>query len=60
MRIALIGNSGSGKSTWVREYYSRAGDLSLAAHQALFDEYRGVKHKLTARSDAAALGGLLS
>src|SRR6188474_1888530 len=45
---------------WVREYYSRAGDLSLAAHQALFDEYRGLKHKLTARSDAAALGGLLS
>jgi adenylate kinase family enzyme len=45
MRIALVGNSGSGKSTlsqqlatlflltWVREYYSRAGDLSLAAHQ---------------------------
>lgn len=40
---------------WVREYYSRAGDLSLTAHQALFDEYRGPKHKLTARSDAAAL-----
>jgi adenylate kinase family enzyme len=40
---------------WVREYYSRAGDLSLAAHQALFDEYRGPKHMLTARIDAAAL-----
>ena len=40
---------------WVREYYSRAGDLSLAAHQALFDEYRGPKHKLTTRVDAAEL-----
>jgi adenylate kinase family enzyme len=45
---------------WAREYYSRAGDLSLTAHQALFDEYRGAKHKLTARSDAATVGGLLS
>ena len=44
---------------WVREYYSRAGDLSLAAHQALFDEYPGTKHKLTARSDAAALAKTL-
>ena len=32
---------------WVREYYSRDGDLSLAAHQALFDGYRGPKHQLT-------------
>jgi adenylate kinase family enzyme len=37
---------------WVREYYVRDGDLSLAAHQVLFDEYRGPKHKLTARVDA--------
>ena len=34
------------------------GDLSLAAHQALYDEYRGRKHKLIARSDAAALAGM--
>jgi adenylate kinase family enzyme len=40
---------------WVHEYYSRAGDLSLAAHQALFDEYRGPKHKLTTRVDASEL-----
>jgi len=40
---------------WVREYYSRAGELSLAAHQALFDEYRGPKHKLTTRVDASEL-----
>jgi hypothetical protein len=45
--------------TWVREYYTRDGELSLAAHQALFDEYRGPKHKLTARVDPASLGGLL-
>lgn len=40
---------------WVREYYTRSGDLSLAAHQVLFDEYRGPKHKLTARTDASQL-----
>jgi adenylate kinase family enzyme len=34
---------------WVRAYYTRDGDLSLAAHQALFDEYHGAKHKLVAR-----------
>lgn len=43
---------------WVREYYTREGDLSLAAHQALFDEYRGPKHKLTARVEAAQLDAL--
>jgi adenylate kinase family enzyme len=46
--------------TWVREYYSRAGELSLAAHQVLFDEYHGPKHKFTALVDAAELAGLLS
>ena len=40
---------------WVREYYSRAGDLSLAAHQMLFDEYHGPKHKFTTRVDASEL-----
>jgi len=44
--------------TWVREYYSRAGDLSLAAHQALFDQYRGPKHKLTARVEPDQLDAL--
>jgi adenylate kinase family enzyme len=33
---------------WVREYYSRDGDLSLKAHQALFDDYPGPKIKLAA------------
>jgi adenylate kinase family enzyme len=45
---------------WVREYYSRGGDLSLAAHQDLFDEYRGPKHKLTARIDATELRRLVT
>jgi adenylate kinase family enzyme len=45
---------------WVREYYVREGDLSLTAHQKLFEEYRGPKHKLTARVDATSLGELLS
>lgn len=44
--------------TSVREYYSRDGDRSLAAHQALFDEYRGPKRKLTARVEADQLDAL--
>lgn len=32
---------------WVREYYTRDGDLSLRAHRAVFDAYRGPKHLLT-------------
>ena len=45
--------------SWVREYYTRAGDLSLATHQALFDEYRGPKHKLSERLAPAELTKLL-
>jgi adenylate kinase family enzyme len=37
---------------WVAKYYTRQGDLSLAAHQALFKAYRGPKRKLTARVQA--------
>ena len=40
---------------WVRDYYSRAGELSLAAHRALFDEYRGPKHMLIGRADLTKL-----
>jgi adenylate kinase family enzyme len=32
--------------SWVREYYSRDGDLSLSAHQSLFENYRGPKLRL--------------
>jgi hypothetical protein len=35
--------------SWVREYYSRDGDLSLTAHQALFDGYSGPKLRLAHR-----------
>jgi adenylate kinase family enzyme len=35
--------------SWVREYYSRDGDLSLKAHQALFGGFPGAKRKLTER-----------
>ena len=45
--------------TWVRQYYTRSGELALAAHQALFDEYTGPKYQLTARVDAAELAQLL-
>jgi len=33
---------------WVRDYYTRDGDLSLAAHQGLFDAYDGPKRKVVA------------
>lgn len=45
--------------SWVREYYTRAGELSLAAHEALFSEYRGPKHKLSERPAPAELTKLL-
>lgn len=31
---------------WVADYYTRDGDMSFAAHRALFDEYRGCKQHL--------------
>lgn len=43
---------------WVRAYYTRDGDLSLVAHQALFDTYEGPKQKLTAPPDEACLSEL--
>ncbi|MEO7105057.1 MAG: hypothetical protein ABIZ09_01670 [Rhodoferax sp.] len=43
---------------WVSKYYTRQGDLSLDAHQALFDAYRGPKRKLSARVDSNRLGEL--
>jgi len=35
----------------VRDYDVRDGDLSRAAHQALFDDYEGPKRKLEANVD---------
>lgn len=35
--------------SWVRDYHSRDGDLSLSAHQILFDGYRGPKLRLAHR-----------
>jgi adenylate kinase family enzyme len=32
---------------WVRQYYVRADDCSLAAHQALFAAYQGAKYTFT-------------
>jgi adenylate kinase family enzyme len=46
--------------SWVREYYSRAGDLSLVAHQALFDAYPGPKHKLTTLVDQRLIDGSMN
>lgn len=36
---------------WVEEYYSREGELSLKAHQALFETYSGSKRKFSDRVD---------
>jgi adenylate kinase family enzyme len=35
--------------TWVREYYSRSGDMSLAAHRACFEKYPWKKRELVDR-----------
>ena len=43
---------------WVAKYYTRQGDLSLAAHRSLFDAYRGPKRKLTKRVGAGRIGEL--
>lgn len=32
---------------WVRDYYVRDGELSIAAHTQLFDRYSGSKQRLT-------------
>jgi adenylate kinase family enzyme len=39
--------------SWVREYYTRAGDLSYAEHLSLFDAFRGPKLRVTATVDRA-------
>ncbi|MBK9796844.1 MAG: shikimate kinase [Holophagaceae bacterium] len=36
---------------WVRDYYSREGDLSLGAHHSLFESYQGSKRKIQSRVD---------
>lgn len=33
--------------TWVGEYYTRTGDMSLEGHRAVFEEYPGPKIELT-------------
>ena len=33
---------------WVREYYTRTGDMSLAGHRACFDQYAGPKIEVKA------------
>jgi ABC-type dipeptide/oligopeptide/nickel transport system ATPase component len=35
--------------TWVKEYYSRTGDMSLAAHRACFEKYSWKKRELASR-----------
>ena len=32
--------------SWVREYYTREGEMSLAAHRALFEAYAGPREVL--------------
>jgi hypothetical protein len=33
--------------SWVRQYYTRSGDLSLAGHRECFDAYSGPKAEVT-------------
>ena len=40
--------------TWVREYYTREGDLSWRGHRACFDGYAGPKEELAQVPDLAA------
>lgn len=37
--------------SWVSEYYVRSGPLSLAAHRACFEAYRGLKRELKSLPD---------
>jgi len=39
---------------WIREYETRADELSLRAHRQLFDAFRGGKIELTTRAQIAA------
>jgi len=41
--------------SWVREYYSRDGDMSLAGHRACFDAYSGRKVELTSQVNPETL-----
>lgn len=43
---------------WIEGYDTREDELSRLAHEALFDGYRGPKHKLSTRVDEAFLGSL--
>jgi adenylate kinase family enzyme len=40
---------------WVRDYYSRDGDMSLIGHRACFDEYDGPKKELGSQCEPEAL-----
>jgi adenylate kinase family enzyme len=41
--------------SWVEQYYTRDGDMSHAAHAALFDAYAGSKRRLDRLPDAATI-----
>ncbi|MGH8220324.1 MAG: shikimate kinase [Steroidobacteraceae bacterium] len=40
--------------SWVREYYTRDGSLSLRAHEAIFERYHGPKRRVTSQLRCAA------
>jgi adenylate kinase family enzyme len=46
--------------SWVRDYYNRDGDLSLRAHQALFESYKGTKRKLATRMNKERITQLMT
>lgn len=46
--------------TWVAEYYTRSGHLSLAAHRQCFKGYSGPKQELKALPDMKSLATILN
>lgn len=46
--------------SWVAEYYTRSGHLSLAAHRQCFTGYSGPKQELTALPDTQNLAAILN
>jgi adenylate kinase family enzyme len=46
--------------SWVAEYYTRGGHLSLAAHRKCFTVYNGPKQELTAVPDTRSLAMILN
>jgi len=45
--------------SWVQEYYTRSGDMSLMAHRACFDAYSGAKVELKMQFEVDTLSSVV-